>query len=211
MKRAFILGLILAAAAQISYAQDYHRGELYVGYSHNRVDTGFATGDLGTVDGVDLNDFVDTFDRRTGFNGFEVSATGNFSRYVGAKFDFTGHYHSDDVGFGVFPAKVNESIYNVLGGVQVKDNTEGATLKPFGHALFGAAVGRAKFDFGGQLPGFDTNAGYETGFAAAVGGGLDVRLSDSIDVRAIQVDWNPTRLFDNTQHNVRIGVGLVFH
>ena len=51
----------------------------------------------------------------------------------------------------------------------------------------------------------------ETGFAGAFGGGLDIRAGDRIDVRVIQFDYNPTRLFDSTQHNFRIGVGIVFH
>ena len=51
----------------------------------------------------------------------------------------------------------------------------------------------------------------ETGFAAAIGGGIDYRISDRLDVRAVQFDYNPTRLFDGTQHNFRIGVGIVIH
>jgi hypothetical protein len=51
----------------------------------------------------------------------------------------------------------------------------------------------------------------ETGFAGAFGGGLDIRASDRVDVRVIQFDYNPTRLFDSTQHNFRIGVGIVIH
>jgi len=51
----------------------------------------------------------------------------------------------------------------------------------------------------------------ETGLAGAFGGGLDIRASDRIDIRAFQFDYNPTRVFDSTQHNFRIGVGIVIH
>jgi hypothetical protein len=51
----------------------------------------------------------------------------------------------------------------------------------------------------------------DTGFAAAFGGGIDIRASNRIDIRVIQIDYNPTRLFDGTQHNLRVGIGIVFH
>jgi hypothetical protein len=54
-------------------------------------------------------------------------------------------------------------------------------------------------------------------FAMVFGGGIDVKLGKRIDLRLIQVDYNPifvkTRngIEGKTQHNFRIGVGLVFH
>jgi hypothetical protein len=51
----------------------------------------------------------------------------------------------------------------------------------------------------------------ETGFAGAFGGGLDIRASERIDIRAFQFDYNPTRLDGSTQHNFRVGVGIVIH
>jgi hypothetical protein len=50
----------------------------------------------------------------------------------------------------------------------------------------------------------------ETGFAGAFGGGVDFRINDRVDFRAIQFDYAPTRLGGETQHNFRIGVGVVF-
>lgn len=68
-----------------------------------------------------------------------------------------------------------------------------------------------------------------TDFALALGGGLDVRVSDRISIRAIQVDYNPVFLGDLTvdrlnragtlatqtledqrADNIRISVGIVF-
>lgn len=89
-------------------------------------------------------------------------------------------------------------------------------------------VGRTAADlseFDDRLTDFD-----DAGFAAAFGGGLDVRLNDRIDIRVIQIDYNPMR-FDfsdfgaigvpgtptplgdpkRTLHNFRIGIGIVFH
>ncbi|MGI8555914.1 MAG: hypothetical protein ACR2LT_06115 [Pyrinomonadaceae bacterium] len=47
------------------------------------------------------------------------------------------------------------------------------------------------------------------------GGGLDIRVSRRIDVRVIQFDYNPVRVTNGGEsawsHNLRIGVGIVFH
>jgi hypothetical protein len=50
----------------------------------------------------------------------------------------------------------------------------------------------------------------ETAFAGAFGGGLDIKLNDHIDFRAVQVDYNPIKFSSGTQHNVRLGIGFVF-
>ena len=43
----------------------------------------------------------------------------------------------------------------------------------------------------------------------AVGGGLDIKINEKIDLRAIQVDYAP--IFSGfLQNNIRFGVGLVF-
>ena len=116
-------------------------------------------------------------------------------------------------------------LHNILGGIQIKDNSDEPTFKPFAHALFG--VGRTSADlsqFDNILEDFE-----DSGFAAAIGGGLDIRLTPRIDLRAIQIDYNPMR-FDfsdfgaigipgtptplgeqkRTLHNFRIGIGIVF-
>jgi hypothetical protein len=49
-----------------------------------------------------------------------------------------------------------------------------------------------------------------TGFGGAFGGGLDIKVSDRIDFRVIQVDYNPVYTRSSFNNNVRIGVGIVF-
>lgn len=219
-KNLFLVGLfvfVTFACVQQSLAQtDYRRFEFFGGYSHNRVD-------VGPVEDFDPGDdleFDDIFDEREGFNGFNVAVVGNFHRYFGAKFDYSYHQKSFDNG----PDNTTIRLHNILGGIQVKDNSTDATVKPFAHVLFG--VGRTAADlseFDNQLNDFD-----DVGFAAAVGGGLDIRLSSRVDLRAIQIDYNPMR-FDfsdfgtvgipgtptptgdlkRTLHNFRIGIGIV--
>lgn len=219
-KRLFVLlvsvFVTLACAAQ-SMAQDYRRFEIFAGYSHNRVDVG-PVEDFDPGDDIEFNDI---FDEREGFNGVNVSVVGNFHRYWGAKFDYSFHQKSFDIG----PDSTKVRLHNILGGIQVKDNSDEATFKPFAHALFG--VGRTAADlsqFDNRLEDFE-----DAGFAAAIGGGLDIRLTPRIDLRAIQIDYNPMR-FDfrdfgaigipgtptplgetrRTLHNFRIGIGIVF-
>ena len=211
MLKTMLTGLIIVACASIAAAQsDYKKWEVYGGYSHNRVDTGIGDDD------PDLRDIID---EREGFHGFEAALTRNVSRYLGFKFDFSAHFKSKTFPFGSVQnaIDVDSHLYNFLGGIQLKDNSSEKTFKPFAHALAGVAHARNNVDSnlvcvaqaGVFCPGDFTVK--ETGFAAAVGGGIDIRAGNRLDVRVIQFDYNPTRLFDSTQHNFRIGVGLVFH
>ena len=112
---------------------------------------------------------------------------------------------------------VDSSLYNILGGVQLKDNSTETRFKPFGQALVGLARGRNKVEFIdvvciAVVPSPCSNfTETDTGFAGAFGAGLDIRAGSRFDIRAIQIDYNPTRLFDSTQHNFRIGAGIVIH
>lgn len=209
MGRFLSTAILLVACASVGFAQssDYNKVEFYGGYSHNRVDTGIDDSD------PDLSDIVN---EREGFHGFNTAVTGNITRYVGIKFDVAGHYKKQDFGFDGSGVNVDSSLYNFLGGVQLKDNAKEGTFKPFAQALVGAAHARNKVTFSGGcvaiFPSPCTNfTESDTGWAAAFGGGVDVRLNDRIDIRAVQVDYNPTRVFGDVQHNFRIGAGIVIH
>jgi hypothetical protein len=208
-----LIGMLMITCASIAAAQsaDYKKFEVFAGYSHNRVDTGIGAND------DDIDDFLD---EREGFHGFNVSATGNVTRYIGFKFDVSGHFKSRSVPFGTIAsaADIDSQIYNFLGGVQLKDNSTDVTFKPFAHALVGLGHVRAKVNFSNDFciaispspcPVDSTES--ENGFAGAFGGGIDIRASDKIDIRVIQVDYNPMRVSGTTLHNFRFGVGIVFH
>jgi hypothetical protein len=210
--KTFLIATLILACASIAAAQsDYKRFEFFGGYSHNRVDTGI---------GDDEPELQDIINEREGFHGFETSATGNLSRYFGVKFDFSGHFKSRSIpsGLNTTGIDIDSRVFNFLGGVQIKDNATEGTFKPFAHALVGAAHARNRVDisndfciaiFPSPCPGDFTAS--ETGFAGAFGGGIDIRVNNRVDIRAVQFDYNPTRLFDSTQHNFRVGVGIVIH
>lgn len=197
MRKLILLALFVACSAPAALAQDDRdKVNVFVGFSHNRVDTGVADDDP---------DIDDILDEREGFNGVNGSVTGNISRYVGLKGDYS--FHTKTFSDAAFPGvEVRSNLHNFLGGVQFKDNSKATKVKPFAHVLAGAA--HATFDVQGLAApaGIDDS---ETGFAMAIGGGLDFRVSDRIDIRAVQFDYNPTRLASETQHNFRIGVGIV--
>ena len=206
-----ILTTILACASIAAAQSDYKKFEFFVGYSHNRIDTGIGDDDPA------LDDIVD---EREGFHGFETSATANLSRYFGLKGDFSAHFKKTTFPVGNLQGAsvdIDSRLFNFLGGVQLKDNSTETTVKPFAHALVGVAHTRNSLRFNqiGCIAIFPSPCAdqtvTETGFGGAFGGGLDIRASDRIDIRAVQFDYNPTRLFDSTQHNFRIGVGIVFH
>ena len=222
--------LMLTAVAPLwgQGSGDVKKIEFFVGPSINGVDaTGFTDKKVAAF----------AFDR-TGYGGIEASITRYITRYVGLKFDFSGQYsrtYGKTLGFIAPPCRfenvpcglptqlaefnLRSSLYNFLGGVQFKDNESRSRFKPFAHALIGVAHGRhAIRDCEGidgvtslSVPCVAEPRVSDTGLAAALGGGLDIRLNKRLDFRAIQVDYNPTQLLNTTQHNIRIGVGIVIH
>ena len=121
MRNFFFASIMIACAASFSLAQnqdEYNMYDVYVGYSHNRVDFG---GD------------------REGFNGVEGAVTGNLSRYVGLKADYAFHFKS----FGTSPFNVDARTRTLVGGVQIKDNSTETRVKPFLHLMAGLQNARA--------------------------------------------------------------------
>ncbi|MEP6849615.1 MAG: outer membrane beta-barrel protein [Acidobacteriota bacterium] len=216
MKKLIFSLCFIGVSGILGFAQnksDYNKWEVYGGYSNGQVDTGFDSG----------NSLRDFFDDRSSFNGFEASGVYNIHRYFGIKADVSGTYNSRPTSFTVpngngtsssISFDHNRSLYNILGGVQVKDNSSDARLKPFAHAMIGVGHGRSKFSNVACSGGIDCTGLFtsdsQTGFAGAFGGGLDIKLSKKIDFRAIQVDYNPIKFDSGTDHNVRFGIGFVF-
>lgn len=210
MKTFFSTFILLIFCASIAFAQtdEISKGEFFAGYSINRVDVG-ETGD---------DDIDDVLNEGRNFQGFNVSGVYNFSKYVGLKGDVSGHYKNFSTtipGFTNQP-EIKASLYNVLGGVQFKNNSKERKVKPFAHALFGVGITKAKLNDAFCQEAFGTNcpsefSDSETAFSMAFGGGLDVRASKKVSVRVFQVDYNPLRKNGETTNNIRFSFGIVFH
>lgn len=198
-----LLTALILACASVSFAQssdDYNKFEFYGGFSHNRVDTGISDND------PDLDDVVD---EREGFNGFNTSITGNFTRYLGVKGEYSFHRKSFEDTTGLTNITANVDLHTFVGGLQIKDNSKEKRFKPFAHLM--AGVAHSRFNLENAPVGLIDFDDSDTGFAGVFGGGLDIRAGDRVDIRAIQLDYAPTRLGDEMQHNFRIGFGITIH
>jgi hypothetical protein len=211
---ALSIAIISVVVASAQAVDDYKKGEFFVGYSNGQVDTGLDSGSS-------VRDF---FRDRANFNGVNVSGVYNVSRYVGIKGDVSGTYNTTrfsdtfvDPGTGTtYTAsfKTTNSLYNVVGGVQIKDNSREGTFKPFAHAM--AGLGHVRTKVGDvvctpvALCPVINDSFSDNGFTGVFGGGLDFRLNNSIQIRAIQVDYNPLWINSQVDHNLRIGAGIVF-
>ncbi len=118
-------------------------------------------------------------------NGWELSGEYKFADWLGGVADFDGHYGS--------PSGVSTSIHTFLFGPQVSFP---ARISPFAHVLIGAAHANS----GGFT---------DTGFALAIGAGIDARVAGPISWRIIQGDYLPTHLFGGTENNARLSTGIV--
>jgi hypothetical protein len=206
----FILAMAMAMLAGMgAFAQtsgDQKKFEFFAGYSY-----GSAVTDFNIKQG------------RADQHGFNGAVVYKLSRYFGIKGDVSGTYGSKRETFliqSVSPStpsttltsNTKNRLYNFLGGIQVKDNASEARVKPFAHALVGAAYKTNELNpqIGCLAIFVCPGGGSKTGFAGAFGGGLDVRINKKVDFRAIQVDYNPASFDGGIDNNMRIGIGIVF-
>ena len=132
-------------------------------------------------------------------NGWNGSITGNLNDWFGVVGDFSGHYGSPSIfGFGIPLVDVNQHSFLFGPRISYRGND---TVIPFGHFLVG--VSRA------SAGAFNLSLS-DTALAAALGGGVDIKLNDSMAIRAVQADYLMTRFVDQRQDNLRLSFGVVF-
>lgn len=128
--------------------------------------------------------------------GFQASLCGNINRWFGIVADFGGQYRKvSDLGPGFPGVTANTSVYEYMAGPRFAVRRKRFTL--FSHALAGGATGRS------GLAGFSDRS-----FALAVGGGLDINLSDRVAIRAFQLEYIGS-FADILEDNARLGFGVV--
>jgi len=125
-------------------------------------------------------------------HGGSVSLAGNFSRWFGAVAD-VGGYHTSASG-----ASVNAVSYAI--GPRFSYRSAGRWT-PFAQALFGGAHVSAR------AGGFSGSA---NAFATSAGGGLDVKLSEHVALRALQVEYVLLRSQGVNVNSGRASAGIVF-
>lgn len=224
MRKLFLSMVLLACFAASLAAQSadtYNRVESFNGYSSFLLERPRPIGDGSVLES---------------YHGVNSGVTVNFKRHLGLKFDFARYSRRDQVCLAgsieqnmwsptaecFSPPLAEEgshlktSIYNVMGGIQLKNNsTDGKFFKPFAHLLVGSTITREEGRMAIYNPGsgqfaVEARAFSDSGLAGAAGAGFDIRMSDRIDFRAIQVDYHKATVFARSTDNIRLGVGLVF-
>ena len=206
--------IVMSTIAVTAQADEFQRSEFFVGYAYANSEVNFGVTPAASS----------VYKDRVSHNGFNGSVVVNVSRYFGIKGDVSGTYKSGRFTYNVpagiastptvpvtFDAKT--SVHNFLGGVQIKDNSSSGRLKPFAHAMIGAARRSNKIPGGGPIclaiiPCPVSTS--ESAFAGAFGGGLDVRLRRRVGIRLFQIDYNPIRYNAGVDHGFRFSTGVIF-
>jgi len=126
------------------------------------------------------------------FDGGEVSAEGKVSRWVG----IVG-------GYGLQWNKQEDLQGLALVGPQFSPHAIHHGLIPFAHVLVGFAHGITDGTNG------NGSSGVTIVSAAAVGGGLDIKMGRGFWFRAIQADWLHADLSPDHHTTARISAGIV--
>jgi hypothetical protein len=142
--------------------------------------------------------------------GWGAGFTANLNEHVGITADFSGYYKNLEISYEDTHFDAGGSLHTFLFGPTL--NTSIGKTKPFVRALFG--VGKISASANGSVEDMSAHSEYnKTGFAAAIGGGVDIPIGDRISLRAIEFDYFPYRHSDGrvfTFNNIRWGSGLVF-
>ena len=161
---------------------------------------------------------------RDSLHGWGAGIAGNLSANWGFAAEFSGHYGNVKTPNSTFEfpplppitlpgIKLSTSKYLFLFGPRF--SVRGDKLTGFAHVLVGGAKTNLKSSFRDVgIIGFPLNVpsstASETGFAMAIGGGVDVNVGKNFALRVLQVDYVPERLGGQWQHNVRAQFGIVF-
>jgi len=209
MHKLFFAPLLILCCVPLAVAQsdDHRRVEFFAGYSILRTN-------YEAEHPIPTEPVLVAFSGKQTLNGFNVSATGYFTKNFGVTGDFSAHFKTnslaDPLGGNI---ETHIRVLNVLGGPQYKFGSN-SRVAPFVRALAGVANTHAKL----EVPSLSsTDTASSTDFALAIGGGVDVRVSDRLDLRVFQVDYNPMFLssgnelgFGNKRaDNVRFSFGVV--
>lgn len=192
MRKALSVAILLALLPLGLRAQEQEipSVELFKGYSYLRADGG------------------------KGLHGWNMSLALNLNRYnwLGLVFEASGHY-----GFEPLRAPGTDRpfidtdtiihAHTAMAGPRLSYR-KSERITPFAQALVGIAFSNVGDRV--SLPGSSVSfPDLDSSLATAVGGGLDVKLSDRFALRAIHADYLLTRSSDRTLDNARVSAGLV--
>ncbi len=138
-------------------------------------------------------------------NGWEAGVSAHLIGPLALEADYSNHYGSSPTTATVVPE------FTELYGPRF-EMFRFPRIAPFVHGLFGAAHGIQYFNLGaGCKVGEPCPLGRttENGFAMAFGGGLNIKATHHIWIRAFQVDYLRSAFNNSSQNDVRVSAGLV--
>ena len=145
----------------------------------------------------------------TDSNGWNFSIAGNVNNNLGIVADASGHYNraSSVTGAGTTNSRIN--YHTFLAGPRITERRYN-WISPFAHALFGFS--RINGSLGQSLTGVPSTSSKNdvSGFAMALGGGLDITADDRFFIRLIQADYFLVRADKIKHEGARISTGILF-
>ena len=222
--RKFVPCLLILFSALSAYGQDDVRPQYFIGYSNLQAE---GLPDKNDPDNLLSPDFLD---RRTTLHGINAAVTFPFANF-GLTGDFSFNRNDESADFADVNQSIKTDVFYFVGGPSLQF-PNASRFEPLVRLLVGAA--RTNFEVesrrettGGTLSNeFDAGS---TDLALMIGAGFDVRVSDRIKVRVLQIDYAPIFLGDRAisvlgsagavqtlelegqrQDHVRISFGVTF-
>jgi len=208
MRKLLLLFAIVLVCAPAGFAQsDYSNWEFFIGYAHERANNGADRLDIRgrAINPNGSTRRVDFVSERIPYNGVTTEVVANVHRNVGLVANFSATFANTQLVDSLSGQRFNVRLsrYLLLGGPRFNWRNDSPFI-PFAHALFGVARYHADFkDDNFTCP--DTN---ETAFAMALGGGLDIRAGNHVDIRAAQVDYLPVFFDHGREDGLRFSAGV---
>ncbi|HVP50433.1 MAG TPA: outer membrane beta-barrel protein [Candidatus Bathyarchaeia archaeon] len=210
MKKSLVLIAVALMCTMTAFAQDVPKFEVAGGYSYVNFHPG-----LSQITSQN-------------FNGGGGAFVYNITPLIGIKADFMGYAVGTgwtkkliDAGYPV-TGSASGNMFTYMFGPQFKLHT--GRYQPFAEALFGAAhsngYGTALYCISGNDSAscnLKNGNGNNNAFAMAYGGGLDIKMSNRIQLRPVEVDYlytnfssNHVAHISNSQNSFRYFAGVNF-
>lgn len=217
IRGAFVLAMVLLFGSSV-FAQDSKKVEVFGEYSYLR-----------------FNPTLSYLKNRS-FNGGGGGVQYNFSHYLSIKGEFMGYGSTNfTIPAGTYnipklspnpivisaPITTQGNMFTYQFGPVVRVPLSKVT--PFGELLFGGSNSNA---YGNQIKAICNGitcttaatsvSGTQHPFTMVLGGGLDIKLSESFSIRPVEIDYVLTRYTNpitstNNQNSFRYSAGVVFH
>jgi hypothetical protein len=220
MRKACLFLLALTSLSALAHCQNTPQWELFGGGQYTNADTGALQDEVNAVTQSYGLPPVDIGRHQNGY-GWNFSLQENSKSWWGGVFDLSGSYETKNIDLtqqlvagGIIPPgstanlRAKPSAYTFAFGPQFTYRPK--RIQPFVRIMFGAAHARETAAlFVNKALFFTAPKETDTAFAFFGGGGTDYVLKDYLSLRVVG-DYVRTYLFNDTQNNFRVSVGLNF-